>query len=66
MAKPLRPLFHKVFQPAVVPGFGPTLSTGAMPPAGYSRTTVNGNPATYFGRPVYDNFKSGGSSMIYL
>lgn len=28
MAKPLRPLFHKVFQPAVVPGFGPTLSTG--------------------------------------
>jgi len=32
-----------------------TLSTGGGAPAGFSRTTYNGQPVTYLGRPVFDN-----------
>lgn len=35
---------------------------GLSPPAGYTRSTINGEPVTYLGQPVFDN----GSNPITL
>jgi len=35
---------------------------GPAAPAGYSRSTINGEPLTYLGQPVFDN----GSKLITL
>lgn len=38
------------------------LPSGPTPPAGYTRSTINGEPVTYLGFPVFDN----GANVITL